>query len=319
MNKILILVLLFGFLSCNQKSKTEKAVEEIPVSISVNRFDQDFFNTKPEDLNILKAKYPFFFPENTPDAYYTEKLTNSDWQALSKEVQNQFGDFSTQTTQLTEVFQHIKFYFPTIQVPRVYTVIADMDANSKAIYANDKLIIALELYLGKDHKFYDSFPAYLKQNFAQEQIMPDVVSSFAYGIIKPPTDNSFIALMVQSGKELYLKDLLIPNFTDEAKIGYTKEQLDWSNENESEIWRRFVEDQLLFSTDSKLASRFINPAPFSKFYLEIDNETPGRLGQFIGWQIVKSFVQNNPEVALNDMLAMNAKELFEKSKYKPKQ
>ena len=319
MNKILILFLLIGFLSCNQKSKTEKAVEEIPVSISVNRFDQDFFNTKPEDLNILKAKYPFFFPENTPDAYYTEKLTNSDWQALSKEVQNQFGDFSAQTTQLTEVFQHIKFYFPTIQVPRVYTVIADMDANSKAIYANDKLIIALELYLGKDHKFYDSFPAYLKQNFAQEQIMPDVVSSFAYGIIKPPTDNSFIALMVQSGKELYLKDLLIPNFTDEAKIGYTKEQLDWSNENESEIWRRFVEDQLLFSTDSKLASRFINPAPFSKFYLEIDNETPGRLGQFIGWQIVKSFVQNNPEVALNDMLAMNAKELFEKSKYKPKQ
>jgi gliding motility-associated lipoprotein GldB len=319
MNKILILFLLFGFLSCNQKSKTEKAVEEIPVSLSVNRFDQDFFNTKPEDLNILRAKYPFFFPENTPDAYYTEKLTNSDWQALSKEVQNQFGDFSVQTTQLTEVFQHIKFYFPTIQIPKVYTVIADMDANSKVIYANDKLIIALELYLGKDHKFYDSFPAYLKQNFTQEQIMPDVVSSFAYGIIKPPTENSFIALMVQSGKELYLKDLLIPNFTDEAKIGYTKEQLDWSNENESEIWRRFVEDQLLFSTDSKLASRFINPAPFSKFYLEIDNETPGRLGQFIGWQIVKSFVQNNPEVALNDMLSMDAKELFEKSKYKPKQ
>ena len=176
-----------------------------------------------------------------------------------------------------------------------------------------------ELYLGKDHKFYDSFPAYLRQNFEPDQIMPDVVSSFAYGIIKPPTDNSFIALMVQSGKELYLKDLLIPTFTDEAKIGYTKEQLDWSNTNESEIWRRFVEDQLLFSTDSKLASRFINPAPFSKFYLEIDNETPGRLGQFIGWQIVKSFVQNNPEVSLKDMLAMDAKELFEKSKYKPKQ
>jgi gliding motility-associated lipoprotein GldB len=319
MRKFILFLVFLSLFSCNQKSKTEKAVEEIPVAISVNRFDQDFFNTKPEDLNILKAKYPFFFPENTPDAYYTEKLTNSDWKALSIEVQNQFSDFSTQTTQLTEVFQHIKFYFPTIKVPQVYTVIADMDVNSKSIYTNDKLIIALELYLGKDHKFYDSFPAYLRQNFEPDQIMPDIVSSFASGIIKPPTDNSFIALMVQSGKELYLKDLLIPTFTDEAKIGYTKEQLDWSNANESEIWRRFVEDQLLFSTESKLASRFINPAPFSKFYLEIDNETPGRLGQFIGWQIVKSFVQNNPEVSLKDMLAMDAKELFEKSKYKPKQ
>jgi gliding motility-associated lipoprotein GldB len=319
MNKYIVLFSLFGLLSCNQKSKTEKAVEEIPVTITVDRFDQAFFNTKPEELNSLIAKYPFFFPENTPNAYYTEKLKNADWQALHKEVEKQFGDFGTQTTQLTEVFQHIKFYFPNIVVPKVYTVIADMDANSKAIYANDKLIIALELYLGKDHKFYDSFPEYLRQNFEADQIMPDVVSSFAYGIIKPQTDNSFISLMIQSGKELYLKDLLIPSFSDEAKIGYTKEQIDWSVANESEIWRRFIEDQLLFSTDSKLASRFINPAPFSKFYLEIDNETPGRLGQYIGWQIVKSFVQNNPEVSLNDLLAMDGKELFEKSKYKPKQ
>jgi gliding motility-associated lipoprotein GldB len=319
MKKTLILFFFFGFLSCNQKSKTEEAVEEIPVSLSVNRFDQAFFDTKPENIAALRTNYPFFFPENTPDSYYSEKLKNADWRALHTEVEKQFGDFEVQTTELTEVFQHIKFYFPTIEIPKVYTVIADMDANSKVIYAKNKLIIALELYLGKDHMFYDSFPAYLRQNFQPEQIMPDVVSSFAFGIIKPPTDTSFLALMVQSGKELYLKDVLIPTFSDEAKIGYTKEQIDWSNANETEIWRRFIEDQLLFSTDSKLASRFINPAPFSKFYLEIDNETPGRLGQYIGWQIVKSFVQNNPEVTLNDMLAMDAKELFEKSKYKPKQ
>jgi uncharacterized protein YjaZ len=95
------------------------------------------------------------------------------------------------------------------------------------------------------------------------------------------------------------------------------EQITWCQENESYIWRYFIEKELLYSTDSKLPNRFTNMAPFSKFYLEIDNESPGRVGQWIGWQIVRSFMQNN-KVSMQEMIKMDAKELFEKSKYKPK-
>jgi hypothetical protein len=84
------------------------------------------------------------------------------------------------------------------------------------------------------------------------------------------------------------------------------------------MWRYFIEKELLYDNDSKLASRFINPAPFSKFYLEIDNESPGRVGTWIGWQMVRSFAENNKEVSTKQLLEMDAKELFEKSKYKPK-
>ena len=69
--------------------------------------------------------------------------------------------------------------------------------------------------------------------------------------------------------------------------------------------------------DPKLIPRFISPAPFSKFYLEIDNESPGRVGAWIGWQIVRSYMKNN-EVSLPQLLHTSAKEIFEKSKYKPK-
>src|SRR5690606_40108491 len=91
-----------------------------------------------------------------------------------------------------------------------------------------------------------------------------------------------------------------------------------SQENESYIWRFFIEENLLYSSDSKLGNRFINLAPFSKFYLEIDNESPGRIGQWIGWQIVRSYMENNPKTAIIDLFKMDAKEIFEKSKYKPK-
>jgi uncharacterized protein YjaZ len=66
-----------------------------------------------------------------------------------------------------------------------------------------------------------------------------------------------------------------------------------------------------------LASRFINPAPFSKFNLELDSESPGRLGQYMGWQIVRAYAENN-DVSLQEILSMNAEDIFNNSKFKPR-
>ena len=147
--------------------------------------------------------------------------------------------------------------------------------------------------------------------------MPDVVNSFANSKIKPQYSKNFINKMVREGKKLYLKDILLPQYTDADKIGYTEEQLKWCQENESYMWRYFIEKELLYNDEPKLSSRFIDPAPFSKFYLEIDNESPGQVGAWIGWQIVRSYMNNN-EIPVQQLLDMDARELFEKSKYKPK-
>ncbi len=303
-------------ISCDKKSKIEKDVEQIPIELSVDRFDKAFFETKPEDLASLKAKYPFFFSNKYDDKVWIDKLQNKDWRALYNEVQKKYPNFDKQTTEIENLFKHIKYYFPETITPKVFTVIAEMDYNSKAIYANDKLIIALELYLGTNHKFYQ-FPEYLKQNFEERQMMPDIVSSFALTKVPPPSDKTLLSSMIYYGKQLYLKDLLLPNYSDAERIGYKPEQITWCQENESYMWRFFIDDNLLFDTDSRLPNRFINLAPFSKFYLEIDNESPGRIGQWVGWQIVRSFMEHN-ESSLQNMLKMDAKQIFEKSKYKPK-
>jgi len=148
-------------------------------------------------------------------------------------------------------------------------------------------------------------------------MMPDIVSSFSFGILPVLKDKELLSLMINSGKELYLKDLLLPNYNDAEKIGYTEKQIQFCQENENYMWEFFVSNKLLYSTDAKLPNRFINLAPFSKFYLEIDNETPGRVGQWIGLQIVRSFMENN-EITVQQMLKINTKEIFELSKYKPK-
>jgi gliding motility-associated lipoprotein GldB len=286
--------------------------------MKVVRFEQAFFDAKPENLADVKAEYPDFFPEGTPDAVWIDKMQHPQWRELYQEVEKKYKNFGTQQSEIEDLFKHIKYYFPTIKTPTIYTVISEMDNNSKAIYANDKLVIALELYLGKDHKFYGEFPAYLSQNFEQRQMLPDIVSSFAFGVLPNPKDKDLLSMMISSGKELYLKDILLPEYSDAERIGYSEDQIKWSKDNESYIWEYFVNDKLLYSTDSKLANRFINVAPFSKFYLEIDNESPGRIGQWVGWQIVRSFMENNPKVTIQDLIKMNEKDIFELSKYKPK-
>ena len=309
-------ILSLMFFSCDKKSAVEKKIEALPVQIKIDRFDQVFFESSPKDLQKIKKRYPFFFPEGIPDSVWVNKINNPLWRELFAEVQKKYKKSESIEAELEKVFKHIKFHFPKTKSPKVYTVIAEMDYDNKVIYADSLVIISLEMYLGKDHKFYE-FPAYIRQNFEQRQMMPDLVASFGKSKITTEKDNTLLSQMIYHGKLLYLKDLILSSYTDDEKMGYTPKEINWCEENESYIWRYFLENELLYSNELKLNSRFIAPAPFSKFYLEIDNESPGQVGAWIGWQIVRSFVKNN-DVPVAKLLEINAKELFKKSKYKPK-
>ncbi len=317
MKKVFIILLLIGLVSCKKESKIELEIEKIPVVFKVERFDKIFYESQPSDLKQIQSQYPFFFPEGNEDTVWTNKLTNPLLRELYNEVQFRYGNLTSLEEDLKSFFGHVQYYFPKYKTPRVITLISEVDLDAKAIYADSIALIALDCYLGNEHRFYADFPKFKRINFDENQILPDLVTSFSYGKIAPPMDKNLLSIMIYHGKELYLKDKLIPNSTDAAKIAYTEEQVAWCKENEEQMWRYFIENNLLYEANVKNEHRFINDAPFSKFYLEIDNESPGRVGQWLGWQIVRSYMENN-DTSLTDMLAMDAKTLFERSKYKPK-
>ena len=91
----------------------------------------------------------------------------------------------------------------------------------------------------------------------------------------------------------------------------------WANENEYFVWTYFIENNILFNPDNNLINQFINDGPFSRFYLEIDNDSSEMIGKYIGWQIVKSYMTNN-DVSLTQMLKNSPSEIYNNSKYKPK-
>ena len=178
------------------------------------------------------------------------------------------------------------------------------------------LLIAIDTYLGENHKFYEGIPKYIASNLKKEQLVSDIADVYAKRYITSNNKRTYVEQMVSFGKELYLKDLFMPFKPEASRIGYSEKQLAWAKVNESEIWSYFVDKELLFSTDTSLSNRFIAQAPFSKFYLELDNQSPGMLGRYIGWQIVRSFMKKN-DVSLQKLATIDEQELFKKSKYKP--
>lgn len=321
MYKFFLCVLFVGVISCSEKGyDTPEEISNIEMDVEVKRFDKDFFNTDISSFDTLKEKYPYFIPRNgaNVDSLWTIKKIDTLEQELLEESLKVFPNFKEQTAELNLLFQHIKYNFPEFETPEVVTSTSMVSYRDKILLQNNILLIAVDTYLGSDHKFYNGIPSYISANLRKEQLISDVAEVYAKKYIQSGNQRSLINQMVYFGKQLYLKDMFMPFQSEALRIGYSEPELEWSKANESEIWSYFVEKDLLFSTDTALSGRFIAPAPFSKFYLELDSESPGMLGRYIGWQIVRSFMKKN-DVSLRELITMDGKELFEKSKYKPEQ
>ena len=317
MKKYLIVVILISVISCATKSDTEIEIEEIPIDIELVRFDKIFGTARVDDIPELKKQYPSFFPEQYHDSIWVKKIQDTLQQQLYTEVIKMFPTEDQLEEDLTVLFQHITYYFPQITSPLVITTTSDVDYRNKIILSDEFLIISLDTYLGSDHYFYVGIPKYVSKNMVETQIISDIATVYAQNLVPRPRQRTFLSQMIYYGKILYLKDLWMTTHSDSTKIGYTNEEYLWAEENESEIWRNFVENEFLYSTNPKLPSRFINPAPFSKFYLEIDNDSPGMVGRYIGWNIVRSYMNHN-SVTIQKLLTLTAEEIFNASKYKPK-
>tara|TARA_B110000967_G_scaffold112065_1_gene114721 strand:- start:158 stop:1114 length:957 start_codon:yes stop_codon:yes gene_type:complete len=311
---LLTAILFFG---CAKDSGIEKNINAVPITVEILRFDKVFGTAHLNDLPDLKRSYPIFFPKQFHDTIWEMKMNDSLTQQLYVEVMKKYWSERKLKADLEGLFKHIKYYFSNFKTPNVVTANSDVDYRNKIFIADNMLVISLDNYLGSDHFFYEGIPSYVVENMKESQIISDVASIYSQMYVPKIQSRIFLAQMIYYGRILYLKDLWLPNASDEVKIGYSQEKLKWIQENETEIWRNFVENEYLYSTNPKLVSRFIDPAPFSKFYLEIDNDSPGMVGRFIGWQIVKSYMDKN-NVGLDKLLTISEEEIFKKSKYKPK-
>jgi len=314
---IILLGVLLVAISCSKESKEKIDVSKIDVTVKIDRFEQKFYNSNLETLPELKEKYPYLFPEQNADSVWIQKINDIEERELYQKSQELFNDFEEEKKQLEDLFKHIKYYHPNFKEPKILTLITNLDYQSKVMYVDSLLFISLDMYLGRNSEIYHDFPVYLSQNYDRSHLMVDIAEAISSKFFIKGNSRQFIDLIIDEGKKMYMLDTYLPFVSDAEKIGYSKENLIWVTNNETEIWKYFVEKKLLYSTDADLTTRFILNAPFSKFHIDIDKESPGRVGVWLGWQIVRAYMKNN-HVTLQQLMETSAEIIFKHSKYKPK-
>lgn len=314
--------------SCHwSSSRLEVDTSAVPLDeITIHRYDQALFAVPQENLveglEQIKPSFPFFLDTDLRDTSklnnLKEYLTNARTVEFYTASQQRFSDLSKLEGDLTEAFRHLLYYYPDAGIPRVYTYISGGEYDRPIQLVDSVLLIALDAFLGVGFSPYaaDGRPLYKIVRMEPEFILPGCIRAMeeAYYPIRYP-GNTLLDQMIDAGKQLYFVDAMMPDYPDRVKISYTEKQMEWINANEAQVWAAIIENRLLYASRGSTIRTFLADGPFTA---DFSPESPPRLGEFLGWKIVKSYMEKNPEVTLQELLdEADSQKILSASGYKP--
>lgn len=326
MHRNLVLFISLIIFGCQQNKEKRPDVSHIAVEVSVKRLEHDLFSatSKEEVHDFLNAnkilKQQFFYADQYPhDSILVNTLfdliNDPHIDTLYRETQAAFGDLSDLQAQFAEAFRYIKYYYPDFQAPEIQTIVTGF---GRDMYISDSVIIVgLDYYIGKGATYRPiDLPQYILRRYEKEYIVPSYVLllSSKYNKINAE-DHTMLADMIFYGKAYYFASKVLPDVPDSILIGYESASLKDVHENQQIVWAHFVENELLYETSHFVKKKYMDERPKT---LEIGNKAPGRIGVWLGWEIVKQYMRNHPEERLPDLMeTKDAQQIFMKSRYKP--
>lgn len=333
---LFFLICISTLVSCNNDKDID--VSDIEINLQIERFDQELanipINDLSQDLPLLQKKYGAFYidyfekilnagPVSDPQHIETVKkiLSGKPFQDLQEETNKVYPNLETIKPDLIDAYKHIKYYYPKQRIPKLITYISGFQVQTPI--GKDYIGIGLDMFLGNDSKFYpalvESIPRYISRRFTPENITPRVVEVLAREEMFPELakDKSLLAKMIYNGKILYYMQKIQPNIADSTLIGYSSAQINWANNFESDVWAYFLGEELLYETDYFKIQKYISEAPFTPG-LGSQNDSAPKLGIYTGWQIVKSYMKEYPDITLQQlMLEKDEQKILRLSKYRP--
>ena len=239
-------------------------VSDIQVEVKIRRFEKDLFaidtNKVAEGLEQLKTQYPVFAPilfndimgandkRIAPEGevkFISGLLKNAQVKKLYDTCQVVFSDFSDMEAEFNQAFKFYKYYFPQRETPDVTTFISEYGYGG-FIYGQNSLAVGLEFYLGHDYPYQmynpgnSNFSAYLTRTFNKDHLVARTLSALADDLVGLPKGNRMLDIMINNGKKRYIVEQLVPHVADTVIHEYTPKQLEWVEQNESQIWALFL-------------------------------------------------------------------------------
>jgi hypothetical protein len=301
--------------------------------LKIYRFDQALFAIPPDSVPIsiplLEKKFGNFFRIFGSDVIHIGETNRRDFgpmlqkfvsdfnmQNVYQQCQKKYTDISSLKSSLTEGFKYYKFYFKEKNIPEIYFYMGGF--NQSIITSENILGIGLEKYLGENCEFYSrlGLASYQIYKMQPEFILPDCFRAIAWSEF-PYVDSvdNLASNMIYQGKVQYFMDLMLPDCPDTIKFGYTGKQWEWCMSNENTMWSYLIDKKQLYTTVQMDLKRYIDDAPFTSTF---PHESPGRTGVWIGWRMVKKYMELHPEITLQQLMLDNDyQKIMNSSKYNP--
>ncbi|GAA3952914.1 gliding motility lipoprotein GldB [Hymenobacter algoricola] len=316
------------FSSCSKDSKCElnPEVARVEADVRVERLERPFFQLRsPADAQQFIRQHPLFADQFLQRKQYPSEevlgqamvrlATNAGLQKLGQQAEAEFKDTEALQGQLQLLFQHVRYYFPDFRVPAVKTFVSGL---SQDLFVNDSLmVLSLDFFVGPKASVRPNVPEYIKRRYAPAYLLPTAALAVSSKYNQHQlTNQTMLSEMVQFGKSLYFAEQVLPCTADTLLVGFTGAEMAGVQFNESKIWAHFIEKNMLYSTAPFTIQKYLGERPNVP---EIGKTCPGRVGVWLGWQIVRKYMSQHPNVTLKQLMAeKDPQRILSESHYRPK-
>lgn len=329
LSALFFVLLLIG--SCSS-DPLDVDISDIELDIEFQRFEQKMFAVEsPQEMTKLNEEliefggelYEFYVFEllrsgsvydDSIGTYLYYFVSDTAMKMAYEDISAEFRDFETEQDQIVSMFKHLKYHLPDVPMPeRVITY--NSAFNYGVISTDSKIGIGLDMYLGQFNRTIQQlgFPIYMKEKMEKEYLPVDVAHSWlATNILGDNPDDTFLKSLIYYGKLCYVLDAMMPDLPDHLKVRYTEEEYDWALASEANIWQYLKDMNWIYSTEMKVKLRFFEEAPTT---VGIE-DSPGRIGRFIGWQMIRQYMDKNEDVTVLELINETNESKFLKT-YKP--
>ncbi|WP_200974998.1 gliding motility lipoprotein GldB [Echinicola sp. 20G] len=322
-----LLILLGACGKSDQSCHVSSEVDSIPVDLKIERLEDLLFEAKNNDaINYFLDGHPDFTNKYLQEELYpsrealvatlSEIPRDSLMAALYQEVKSNFKNIRQLEKDLENSFKHIKYYFPDFKIPKVYTFVSGF--TSDLYIDSDMIVIGLDYFLPHNHKFQPpEIPEYMAVRYDKAHLVPMIITAISSRYNETNLkDNTLLAEMIFYGKAYHFTKAMMPCTPEELIIGYTSDELAACYSNEQFIWTHLIEEEAIYETNPFEIRKYTGEAPFTDV---ISTEAPGRVGRWVGWNIVDAYAERNNVELKTLMEEEDARKIFMQSAYKPRQ
>jgi len=317
-NSWFLLMAFIVFSTGCKQNRLKVDISGIEDNIEIIRFDEQVFELALQDtlseLLELRNQNPAFFDlftykiirvggiDDPEFAFlFSSFLSDTLIQSIKNDIEREFANVKEISEELNSAFKHYLYHFPDREMPTVFFYISGF--NQSVVTSENLVGVGLDKYLGRDYPYYQQLsttPLYKIANMHKKKLVSDVAYAWAsMEFEKSQQATNLLGNMIHQGKLMYFADALLPKMHDSLKIGYSAKQLEWCEKNEQQMWTYLVEERMLYSTKRMDIIRYLNDGPYTNSF---PLESPARTGVWLGWQIVRQYMNKHPEITVAELM-----------------